>query len=45
MRVIETAAEAAQISGIGAHNLRHSAAVDWLESGVHNQTPHPWLRR
>jgi integrase len=35
LRVIEAAAEAAEISGVGVHTLRHSAAVDWLESGVH----------
>ena len=23
------------LSGVGAHTLRHSAAVAWLESGVH----------
>jgi integrase len=35
LRVIETAAKAAGVNGIGVHTLRHSAAVAWLESGVH----------
>ena len=35
LRVIETAATRAGLSGVGAHTLRHSAAVAWLESGVH----------
>jgi integrase len=35
LRVIETAAEKAGIEGIGVHTLRHSAAVGWLEAGVH----------
>jgi integrase len=35
LRVIEAAASVAEISGVGVHTLRHSAAVDWLESGVH----------
>jgi integrase len=35
LRVIETAAETAGVEGIGVHTLRHSAAVDWLEAGVH----------
>ena len=35
MWVIETAAKAAGVDGVGAHTLRHSAAVAWLESGVH----------
>jgi integrase len=26
---------AAGVKGVGAHTLRHSAAVAWLESGVH----------
>jgi integrase len=25
----------AGVEGVGVHTLRHSAAVDWLESGVH----------
>ena len=29
------AASAAGVEGVGVHTLRHSAAVDWLESGVH----------
>ncbi|HYB38200.1 MAG TPA: site-specific integrase [Mycobacterium sp.] len=35
LRVIETAARTAGVDGIGVHTLRHSAAVAWLESGVH----------
>jgi len=34
-RVIEVAAEAAGVEHVGLHTLRHSAAVAWLESGVH----------
>jgi integrase len=32
LRVIETAAG---VDGAGVHTLRHSAAVAWLEGGVH----------
>lgn len=35
LRVIEVASRAAKVDGTGAHTLRHSAAVSWLESGVH----------
>ena len=35
LRVIEVAAKAAKIDGIGVHTLRHSAATAWLDSGVH----------
>ena len=35
LHVIEVAAKAAGVEGVGVHTLRHSAAVDWLESGVH----------
>jgi integrase len=35
LRVIEAAAGAAGIEGVGVHTLRHSAAVSWLEAGVH----------
>jgi len=35
LRVIEVAAKAAGVERIGVHTLRHSAAVSWLESGVH----------
>ena len=35
LRVIEVAAQAAGVKGVGVHALRHSAAVAWLESGVH----------
>ena len=32
LRVIEAAAKAAGVAGVGIHTLRHSAAVDWLEA-------------
>ncbi|WP_430336333.1 tyrosine-type recombinase/integrase [Rhodococcus sp. ACT016] len=35
LRVAEVAANAAKVEGVGAHTLRHSAAVAWLEAGVH----------
>ncbi len=35
LRVIEVASRAAKIDDVGVHTLRHSAAVAWLESGVH----------
>ena len=35
LRVVEAAAKAAGVAGVGVHTLRHSAAVGWLESGVH----------
>ena len=35
LRVIESAAKAAGVEGVGIHTLRHSAAVRWLERGVH----------
>jgi integrase len=35
LRVIEKAAMAAGLDGVGVHTLRHSAAVAWLENGVH----------
>lgn len=35
LRVIEVAAKASDVAGIGVHTLRHSAAVAWLEAGVH----------
>jgi site-specific recombinase XerD len=34
LRVVEAAATAAGINGVGVHTLRHSVAVGWLESGV-----------
>jgi integrase len=34
LRVIEAAAKAVGVQGVGVHTLRHSATVDWLESGV-----------
>ncbi len=35
LRTIELAAGKAGVEGIGVHTLRHSAAVAWLEAGVH----------
>jgi integrase len=35
LRVVESAAKAAGVEGVGVHTLRHSAAVGWLEAGVH----------
>ena len=35
LRTVEIAAAKAGIDDVGAHTLRHSAAVGWLESGVH----------
>ncbi len=35
LRTITLAAKAAQIEHVGVHTLRHSAAVAWLEAGVH----------
>jgi Phage integrase family len=35
LRVIEGAAKGADIEGVGIRTLRHSAAVSWLERGVH----------
>jgi integrase len=35
LRVIEAAAKSAKVDGVGVHTLRHSAAVAWLENGVH----------
>jgi integrase len=35
LRVIEDAAENAGVKGVDIHTLRHSAAVAWLEAGVH----------
>jgi integrase len=32
--VIEVAAKAAKVDGVGVHTLRHSAATKWLESGT-----------
>lgn len=34
-RVVEVAARKADLDGVGVHTLRHSAAVAWLEAGVH----------
>lgn len=35
LRTVELAAKKAKIEGVGAHTMRHSAAVAWLEGGVH----------
>jgi integrase len=35
LRTIELAAATAGLENVGVHTLRHSAAVAWLESGVH----------
>jgi integrase len=35
LRAVRSAADAAGLSGVGVHTLRHSAATTWLESGVH----------
>jgi len=35
LRTVELAAAKAKIENVGAHTMRHSAAVAWLESGVH----------
>jgi integrase len=35
LRTVELAARKAGIENVGAHSLRHSAAVAWLEAGVH----------
>jgi integrase len=35
LRVIEVAAKSAGVTDVGVHTLRHSAAVAWLEAGVH----------
>lgn len=35
LRTVELAAAKAGIENVGAHTMRHSAAVAWLESGTH----------
>ncbi len=35
LRTIESATDAAGVEDVGVHTLRHSAAVAWLEAGVH----------
>jgi integrase len=35
LRTVEIAAQKAGMTEIGVHTLRHSAAVAWMESGVH----------
>jgi len=35
LRTVQTAAAKAGMDDVGVHTLRHSAAVAWLESGVH----------
>jgi hypothetical protein len=41
LRVIEVAAKAAGVVGIGVHTLRHFAAVSWLEPGAHQGRRRP----
>lgn len=38
LRVVQAAAAKVGQSGVGVHTLRHSAAVGWLEAGVHIKT-------
>jgi integrase len=35
LRTVQIAADKAGVKGVGVHTLRHSAAVAWLEAGVH----------
>jgi integrase len=35
LHAVEVAAKTAGVEGVGVHTLRHSAAVGWLEAGVH----------
>lgn len=35
LRTIELASKKSEVEGVGVHTLRHSAAVAWLEQGVH----------
>ncbi|WP_232491140.1 site-specific integrase [Mycobacterium dioxanotrophicus] len=35
LRTVELAAAKAGVENVGAHTMRHSAAVAWLEAGVH----------
>jgi integrase len=35
LRLVEAAAKTAGVEGVGVHTLRHSAAVSWLEAGLH----------
>jgi integrase len=35
LRVVQEAAKRLGLDGVGLHTLRHSAAVAWLEQGVH----------
>lgn len=35
LRTIEIAADKPGVEHVGVHTLRHSAAVAWLEAGVH----------
>ena len=35
LRVVDVAAKREGLDGVGVHTLRHSAAVAWLEAGVH----------
>ncbi|OBI72714.1 tyrosine-type recombinase/integrase [Mycobacterium asiaticum] len=44
LRTIKTAAAKADIDNVGVHTLRHSAAVAWLEAGVHIKAVHCCIR-
>lgn len=35
LRALSSAAETVGLSGVGVHTLRHSAATQWLENGIH----------
>jgi site-specific recombinase XerD len=35
LRTVQIAVQKSGMTDIGVHTLRHSAAVAWLESGVH----------
>jgi len=35
LRVLESAARSVGVEDVGVHTLRHSAAVGWLEAGIH----------
>jgi integrase len=35
LRVLESAARSVGVKDVRVHTLRHSAAVGWLEAGVH----------
>jgi integrase len=35
LRAVQRSADRAGVAGVTVHTLRHSAAVAWLEAGVH----------